>query len=71
MRKAKQDWTVGSIVKVGFVQNLKVLEKIPTPGDFMPDKYLLRNPNGQYYEFTPHNGLMKVDAPALCCAQSK
>lgn len=39
---------------------LKVIEKIPTPGDYMPDKYLLENAKGKRYEFIPHNGLHAI-----------
>lgn len=52
---AKQDWTVGQTVKVGFM-SLKVLAKVPTPGDYMPDAYALES-NGKFYRFVPHNGL--------------
>lgn len=38
----KQNWTIGSIVKVGFVAGLEVLEKIATPGNYLPDQYVLR-----------------------------
>ncbi len=60
--RGKQDWSPGRMVKVGFM-NLRVLECIPTPGDYMPDMYVLENPkNGQQYEFTPHHGLEKVES---------
>lgn len=66
-RKAKQDWSVGAVVNVGFTTGLTVIEKIPTPGDGLPDKYILRK-GDQFYEFTPHNGMVKIDAPATCAA---
>ncbi len=38
--KAGNTWEVGEMVKVGFL-TLKVLAKVPTPGDYMPDAYAL------------------------------
>ena len=53
---SKQDWSIGSMVKVGFML-LKVLE-VKTVKDYLPDIYILENPkNGKRYEFIPHNGL--------------
>lgn len=48
-------------MKVGFM-SLKVLRKVPTPGDYAPDAYILESAKGQHYEFVPHNGLRKLDA---------
>jgi hypothetical protein len=59
-RKAKQDWTVGAIVRVGFLDGLTVVEKVPTPGDFKPDYYVLTRGTARY-EFTPHNGLIRIE----------
>ncbi|WP_234382784.1 hypothetical protein [Variovorax sp. PMC12] len=60
--KAKQDWSVGATVKVGFL-SLTVIAKVPTPGDFRPDAYVLANAaKGTFYEFVPHNGLTKIEA---------
>lgn len=62
MARAKQDWSAGAAVKVGF-QTLTVLAKIPTPGDFKPDAYVLASAaKGTFYEFVPHNGLTKIEA---------
>ena len=56
---SKQAWEVGETVKVGWM-TLTVLEKIPTPGDYRPDKYhLVDLRNGNEYEFTPHRGIKK------------
>lgn len=53
--RTRQDWTPGSVVKVGFL-SLEVVECIPTPGDYRPDDYRLWNPNtGKKYTFTPHS----------------
>lgn len=54
----KQNWEVGQTVKVGFM-SLQVIAKVPTPGDFRPDAYALQSSKGQYYQFVPHNGLVK------------
>lgn len=60
--KAKQDWSIGATVKVGFLV-LTVIAKIPTPGDFKPDAYVLASAaKGTFYEFVPHNGLTKITA---------
>lgn len=56
MTKAKQNWEVGSTVKIGFM-TLKVLAKVATPGNWLPDQYALTNGRGSYYCFIPHNGL--------------
>jgi hypothetical protein len=58
--KTKQNWTVGSTVKVGFLV-LVVKAAIATPGDFLPDAYILANVTGtKLYKFVPHNGLESV-----------
>ena len=54
---SKQDWTAGQTVKVGFM-SLRVIAKVPTPGDYMPDAYALES-NGKFYRFVPHNGLSR------------
>lgn len=58
--KSKQNWTAGSMVKVGFL-SLMVVQAIPTPGDYAPDAYLLINAaQTQLYKFVPHNGVEKI-----------
>lgn len=64
---AKQDWTVGQKVKVGFL-TLEVIAKVPTPGDFMPDAYALKNAKGDFYHFIPHNGLFRCNSLAEAMA---
>lgn len=59
--RTKQNWTVGETVKVGFLSGLVVLAAQPTPGDYMPDAYLLKR-GESFYRFVPHNGLQKIDA---------
>ena len=54
---APQVWAVGETVKVGFL-TLRVFAKVPTPGDFKPDAYVLTNlRNDKFYRFVPHKGL--------------
>lgn len=55
---AKQNWDVGQTVRVGFLQ-LEVVAKIATPGDGLPDAYILAR-GAKAYEFIPHNGLTQV-----------
>lgn len=51
--KAKQDWSVGSMVNIGFVKGLEVISKIE-------GTYSLRQVStGRAYEFTPHAGLVR------------
>lgn len=58
--RSTQNWTPGQAVKVGFL-GLVVVQCIPTPGDFAPDAYILKNAAGtQLYKFVPHNGLEKL-----------
>jgi hypothetical protein len=60
IRNSKQNWQIGATVKVGFL-NLRVIGKVPTPGDFAPDAYALESTGGslKFYRFVPHNGLTK------------
>lgn len=59
IKSKKQSWTIGDFVKVGFLE-LQVVNLIPTPGDYLPDKYWLINPtSNKKYTFTPYNGLEK------------
>jgi hypothetical protein len=65
IRNSKQVWEVGCPVKVGFL-TLFVVSKEPTPGDYMPDAYILRSLDGsKFYRFVPHNGLERIDAPTF------
>jgi len=62
IRNSKQQWQVGEVVRVGFLQ-LRVVAKEPTPGDYLPDAYRLcglgANESPQY-RFVPHNGLERL-----------
>lgn len=59
IKNSKQKWEIGQTVKVGFL-TLTVLAKVATPGDYLPDAYVLVR-NGIYYNFIPHNGLTRLD----------
>ena len=60
IKHSKQVWEVGETVKVGFMQ-LRVLAKVPTPGNFMPDQYALTNTDGsRFYRFVPHFGCERM-----------
>lgn len=64
----KQNWNIGQTVKIGFVAGLEVLQKVATPGDYMPDLYVLRQPStGRIYRFVPHNGLTRCASIAEAC----
>ena len=56
---SRQDWSVGNVVKVGFL-DLRVLS-VRAEYDSMPDIYTLESLDGKrQYEFIPHNGLMRI-----------
>lgn len=60
--KSKQSWEVGEIVKVGFIK-LRVCQIELTPGDYLPDAYILCGLGAQAdrkYRFVPHNGLERL-----------
>ena len=58
---SSQNWEVGQTVKVGFLSNLTVIAKVPTPGDYAPDAYTLRSAKGVEYRFVPHNGIERLN----------
>ena len=60
---SKQTWEIGEVVKVGFLK-LIITAKEPTPGDYMPDAYLLSGigiHHNRTYRFVPHNGLERTN----------
>lgn len=60
---SKQKWEIGQIVKVGFVSGLEVIGKVATPGDYMPDLWVLVQPSTKrIYRFVPHNGLTRCNS---------
>lgn len=61
IENSMQVWEVGRQVRVGFL-TLTVMAKEPTPGDYKPDAYILRNTAGtRFYRFVPHHGLELID----------
>jgi hypothetical protein len=65
---AKQNWNVGQTVKIGFVAGLEILQKVATPGNWLPDQYVLRQQaTGRIYKFVPHNGLSRCASIAEAC----
>lgn len=62
IKNSKQAWEIGEVVKVGFMK-LMVVAKEATPGDYMPDAYILcglGDKRSNKYRFVPHNGLSKI-----------
>ena len=60
----RQNWAAGEIVKVGFLK-LRVLAKVATPGNWLPDQYALTDATGaRFYRFIPHNGLTRATSLA-------
>ena len=60
IRKTKQTWLPGHSVKVGFL-SLIVVKAVSTPGDYMPDAYILKNKDeSRFYRFVPHFGLESI-----------
>jgi hypothetical protein len=62
IRTTKQNWTPGQTVKVGFMA-LTVVAVVATPGNWLPDQYVLTN-GRSVYRFIPHNGLTKCASVA-------
>jgi hypothetical protein len=59
--KRTQLWEVGEIVNVGFLK-LKVLAKVATPGNYLPDQYALGAASGAIYRFIPHHGITRCSS---------
>ena len=57
--KSKQIWKIGETVKVGFL-TLQIKDAVATPGDYLPDYYLLTDKKDRQYKFTPYNGLERI-----------
>lgn len=56
VKRSNQCWQVGETVKVGFL-TLRVLARVATPGNYLPDQYALTNADGsRFYRFIPHRG---------------
>lgn len=64
VRNSKQVWEVGEFVCIGFL-HLRILARVATPGNYLPDQYALTNHKGdRFYRFIPHNGLTRCDSLA-------
>jgi len=59
INSTKQDWSIGNIVKVGFMK-LEVIA-VTAIKDGMPDVYTMKSAKGKMYEFIPHNGLTAIN----------
>ena len=57
---SKQNWEIGDRVNVGFMKNLLVT-KIDSIVDGLPDIYTLESNTGNLYQFTPHNGIARIN----------
>ena len=57
---SKQSWKIGDRVNVGIMKNLLVT-KIEAIYDGLPDIYTLESNNGNLYQFTPHNGIERIN----------
>ena len=59
IKNTTQDWSVGNVVKVGFLK-LRV-QAVQAVKDGLPDIYTLTNLKGtKTYQFIPHHGLEDV-----------
>lgn len=59
IRNTKQDWSIGAVVKVGFLR-LRVISAHAVK-DGLPDIYTLTSLDGRVsYEFVPHSGLTRL-----------
>ena len=56
----KQSWKIGDRVNVGFMKNLLVT-KIDAIYDGLPDIYTLESNTGKLDQFTPHNGIERIN----------
>lgn len=54
MTKSKQDWTPGSLVKIGFLKLTVVRPSVCG--------WIVKAANGTTYEFQPHAGLYRTDS---------
>ena len=57
----RQSWQIGDRVNVGFMKDLLVT-KIDAIVDGLADIYTLKNTNNnKLYQFTPHNGIERIN----------
>ncbi len=59
IKRTRQNWSPGNTVKIGFLE-LEVISFHPTPKDYKPDEYRLKDKAGRIYSFVPHYGLKRI-----------
>jgi hypothetical protein len=65
MKNQRENWTVGEIVRVGFLSLRIIGNKIATPGNYAADEWPMESLNGKgFYRFIPHRGLYKMGSRA-------
>lgn len=52
--KAKQEWTIGAVVNVGFIKGLTVISKVGA------EFRLRQESTGREYAFEPHMGISRI-----------
>jgi len=63
--KQKNDFSLGSVVRIGFLQLRVISGKIATPGNHAADEYALESMDGsKFYRFTPHRGVFRCESRA-------
>lgn len=60
VQNSRQNWTLGAMVKVGFM-TLRIVSARAVK-DGLPDIYVLESLDStKVYEFIPHNGLRRIE----------
>lgn len=63
MKNSTENWSIGGIVKIGFLQLRIIGSKVSTPGNYAADEWPLESLNGQkFYRFIPHKGLFRMES---------
>ena len=63
MKNSSENWTVGEIVRIGFLSLRIIGNKVATPGNYAADEWPLESLNGKsFYRFIPHRGLHRMDS---------
>ena len=57
----RQNWQIGALVNVGFMKNLKVIQITYRFSGRWEHVYTVESANGTRYEFTPHNGIRRIN----------
>lgn len=57
-----QSWSIGGLVKVGFMKLRVISGPIATPKNHAADEYALESLDGsKFYRFTPHRGCFRCE----------